>query len=107
MGKKHQQILLTLAEAVPEAGVPRLQSLPAVKAQQHSLVQAEDDQSEGHTFIPLSSLQAADLLQGDARPLPVALSFVGLVFENQQHEAIWGRQMIGDMARDVSQRDAA
>lgn len=91
---KAARVLLTFSEAVPQAGVPRLQGLLAVKAQQSSLVQAEDDQSESHAFIPLSHFQTADLLQGDTGLLLVALRFVGLVFENQQHEAVWRSQRV-------------
>lgn len=68
--------LLTLSEAVSQPGVPGLQGLPAVEAQQSSLVQAEDGEGESHALVPLSRFQAADLLQGDARPLLGALKFL-------------------------------
>lgn len=80
--------VLTFSEAVPQTDVPGLQRLPAVEAQQRRLVQAEDDQSESYTFVPLSRLQATDLLQRDARSLLVALDFVGFVLKAQQHQAI-------------------
>lgn len=68
--------LLTFSKAVPQAGVPRLQGVLAVEAQEGGLVQAEDGQSERHAFIPLSYLQTTDLLQGDTGPLLATLSFV-------------------------------
>lgn len=69
-------LVLTLSKAVAQAELPSLQGFPAVEAQQRDLVQAEDGQSESHAFIPRSRFQATDLLQGDARPLSVALEFV-------------------------------
>lgn len=90
--KSNPTDLLTFSEAVSQAGVPRLQGIPAVEAQKSSLVQAEDGQSKSHAFIPLSRFQAADLLQGDAGSLLAALRFVGLVFKNQEHEAVWRSQ---------------
>lgn len=84
----HRRVL-TFSQAVSQAGVPRLQGLLTVEAQQSSLVQAEDRQGESHTFIPLPHFQTADLLQSDTGPLFVALRFVGLVFKNQKHEAVW------------------
>ncbi len=94
MKTKAARDLLTFSEAVSQADVPRLQGLLAVEAQHRGLVQAEDDQRESHAFIPLSCFQAADLLQGDTGPLLVALRFVGLVFKNQQHEAVWRKSEI-------------
>lgn len=82
-------VLLTFTEAVSQASLPRQQGLLTVEAQQGGLGQAEDGQSKCHTFVPLSHLQAADLLQCGAQPLLVTLHFVRLVFKNQQDEAVW------------------
>lgn len=80
---------LTFSECVAQTGVPGQQGLLVVEAQQSSLLEAQDGQSEGYTFPTLRHLQAADLLQGDASTLPGALRFVPLVFKHQQHQAVW------------------